>query len=100
MSDELLELAQETQRKHAALIEQASRRTSSEARVEVRNELEGLRQAFTARALALTQTEAPYLWQAAGPDQAVALAVRADIADTEVRLSRLTDGAAFQKAIK
>src|SRR5690242_11988663 len=100
MNEELTDLAQATQRRHAELIAEAQKRTSTEARVEVRNDLDALRADFTQRALAITGLEAPYLWLPENPDHAVALAVRADIADTEEKLSRLANGAAFQKALK
>ncbi len=100
MNDELIDLAQSTQRRHAELIEQASRYTSTEARVEVRNSLDALQQEFTQRALLLTGVEAPYLWLAENPEHAVAIAVRKDIADTEQRLSMLANGQAFQKLIR
>ncbi len=99
MNDELTALAEETQQKHAALIDQASKYSTTEARREVRDELDALRQDFTGRALLLTGVAAPYLWQAANPEHAQALAVRDDIADTEERLSRLANGEAFQKSV-
>src|SRR5687767_163174 len=99
MNEELTDLAQETQRRHAALIAEASRYTSTEARLGVRNDLDALRQDFTSRALAITNVSAPFLWMAENPDHAVALAVRGDIADTEEKLSRLANGEAFQKAL-
>ena len=100
MNDELLALAEETQRQHAALIERASRLTSVEARSEVRDELLGLRSDFTNKAMELTGVNAPFLWAPANPEHAVAVAVRADIADTEERLARLAAGAALQKIIR
>lgn len=100
MNDELIDVAQEAQRRHAELIAEASRRTSIEARVEVRNDLDALRMEFTQRALSLTGVQAPYLWVPENPDHAVALAVRRDIADTEEQLSRLANGEAFQKILK
>jgi len=99
MNDELVDLAQATQRRHAELIAEAQRRTSTEARREVRDDLDVLRQEFTAQAMRLTGVNAPYLWLPENPDHAVALAVRRDIADTEEQLSRLANGEAFQKFV-
>lgn len=99
MNDELVDLAQQTQRRHADLIADAGKRTSLEARVEVRNELEALEQEFTRQALFLTGVEAPYLWLPENPDHAVAIAVRKDILDTEDRLARLAAGQEFQKIL-
>lgn len=99
MNDELIDLAQSTQRRHAALIAEAAQRTSIEARVDVRNELDALQQEFTQRALSITGVEAPYLWLPENPDHAVAIAVRKDIVDTEQRLALLANGEAFQKLI-
>lgn len=100
MNDELIDLAQSTQRRHAELIEKARDFPTYEARLQVRNELDTLRQEFTERALDLTDVRAPYLWLPENPQHAVALAVRNDIADTEMRLANLANNAAFFKLIK
>ena len=98
-SPSLLSLAADAQAKHAALIDQANANGSGEARLAVRNALEALEQDFTQKALSLTSTTFPYQWSSLDPDQAVALAVRNDILDTEHRLSALANNAVLQKDI-
>ncbi len=100
MNEELLALAQETQRQHAALIDRVSRYRTTEARAEVRDELLSLRSDFTQKAMELTGVSAPFMWEPANPEHAVAVAVRGDIADTEARLANLAAGEALQKIIK
>jgi hypothetical protein len=99
MNDVLVALAEASQRRHAELIAEASRRTSTEARVEVRNELDALRRDFTEHAMALTGVWAPMQWLPENPDHAVAIAVMRDIADTEAQLARLANGEAFNKIL-
>lgn len=100
MNDELTDLAQEYQRRHADLIAEANSRTSVEARREVRDSLDALRQEFTERALSITGVSAPYMWRPENPDHAVALAVRNDIADTENRLATLAYNQELAKTIR
>jgi len=100
MNDALTDLAQETQRRHAELIAEANRLQSIEARREVRDSLDQLRQDFTSRALSITGVSAPYLWLPENPDHAVALAVRNDIADTEMRLAALAYNQDLFKTIR
>lgn len=99
MSEELHALAVQTQIAHQALIDQASRVTSTEARREIRNQLDSLRQDFTEKALAVVGVPYPLLLNPSDPDQGVILAIRDSIADTENRLAALAEGEALQRFI-
>jgi hypothetical protein len=100
MSDELTDLAQEYERRHAALIDEANSDLTMDGRRAVRDRLDQLRQEFTERALSITGVDAPYLWRPENPDHAVALAVRNDIADTEMRLAQLAYNQQLFKTIR
>lgn len=99
VNDELVDLAQTTQRRHRDLIAQAATLKTTEERRPIRDQLDLLKEEFTHQALFLTNTISPDQWFPENPDHAVAIAVRNDIADTESRLALLAYGQVLQKQI-
>lgn len=102
MADRLAEiqaLARQAQSTHQALIGEANRRTSAEARRDVMEDLKWVRDDFTNKAMPLVEATWPWQLDPMNPEDAVIIAVRNDFNDTISRIRALRDQQTLQKRI-
>lgn len=97
----IVALAEEAQRKHAALIDEANVRTSLEARFQIADALNGVRRDFRNQAIVLLGVALPMNLQAmANENHALVIAVNDDFEDTIALIKALGDQEILAKRIR
>jgi len=100
-SDMIVSLAVDAQRQHADLIEEANRRTSSEARFEIQDQLNSVRRSFMASALSVLGLVYPMqLNPLQSEDHALVVAINDDFEDSIAQLKALRDQGTLYKTVK
>ena len=100
-SPEIVALATEAQRQHQALINEANQRTSTEARFQIADDLNGARRAFVGSSIAALGLTFPMQLNPLGSeDHALVAAINDDFEDSIAQLKALRDQATLYKTIK
>jgi len=98
--DSVVQKAAETQAKHKALIDQLGKATTTESRRPISDQLGTLKQQWTFWGLQAVGVQFPYQLDRTNPAQAIVLAVRDDIAETQSLIEQNRAQEALAKEIK